>query len=139
MNGTSVFGFEWDFLDEVAWWAIGVAVIAAIVGTLVTHDAAFASGCLLAAGVDIALVLSASRSARRALESHRVDDVAPMVMLAGRVVVKAALLVLAMVVPHVMGFAGTVAGVLLFDITLALVGSAIALVRSTRRRPGEGG
>jgi hypothetical protein len=58
-------------------------------------------------------------------------------MLAGRLVVKAGLLMAAIFVPQVLGFAGTVVGALTFDITLVVVGSITAASR-TMRHPREG-
>ena len=101
------------------------------------QSAAFAVGCLVAVGVDVVLVRVATHRARRELAAGRIDSVAPTVMLAGRLIVKAGLLVLAIFIPQVLGFAGTVVGVLTFDITLVVVGSIVAASR-TMRHPKEG-
>lgn len=127
-----MFGFQWGFLDEISWWTLGIGVVAAGVGTYLTHAPAFAIGCLLAVCVDVAMVMSASRHARREFENGRIDPVAPIVMLAGRLLVKSGLLVLAFAIPQWLSFPGTVVGALTFDITLALIGSVIALSRSMR-------
>ena len=137
MKQTAVLGFQWDFLGEVSRSALGIAAVAAIAGTLITRDAAFAVGCLVAIGIDVALVTVACHRGRSELQGGRVDAVAPSVMLVGRVVVKAGLLVLALLLPQILGFAGTVVGVLVFDVTLAFVGSALAILRVLG--PGEGG
>jgi hypothetical protein len=127
-----MFGFQWGFLDEISWWTLGIGVVAAAAGTYLTHAPAFAIGCLLAVVVDVAMVLSASRHARREFDSGRIDPVAPIVMLAGRLLVKSGLLILAFAIPQWLSFPGTVVGALTFDITLALVGSVIAVGRSMR-------
>jgi hypothetical protein len=127
-----MFGFEWGFLDEISWWTLGIGVALAAGGAYLLRDLAFAIGCLVAVCVDVAIVMSASRRARNELEAGRIDAVAPIVMLAGRLVVKTGLLALALVLPRVLSFTGTVAGALTFDITLALVGSVIALSRGMR-------
>ena len=82
-------------------------------------------------------MLVSVRRARRELEAGRIDSVAPIVMLPGRLLVKAGLLVLALVVRESSAFAGAVAGVLVFDLTLAFGGSAVAIGRGMRR-PREG-
>ena len=127
-----MFGFEWGFLDEISWWTLGIGVAIAAAGGYLLRDLAFAIGCLVAVGIDVAIVLSASRRARKELEDGRIDAVAPIVMLAGRLVVKAGLLALALAMPRLLSFTGAVAGALTFDITLALVGSVIALSRGMR-------
>ncbi|HEY5541109.1 MAG TPA: hypothetical protein VIL41_06620 [Coriobacteriia bacterium] len=137
MTRAQAFGFEWSFLDEVARWSLGAAVLVSAVGVVVTRDAAFAIACVVAAGIDVALVTASVRRARRELDAGRIDPVAPIVMLAGRLLVKAGLLVLALVAREPAAFTGAVAGVLVFDVTLAFGGSAIAIGRGMRR-PREG-
>jgi hypothetical protein len=128
----SVLGFSWEFLDEMSVWALGLGVAIAIVGGVLLESAAFAIGCLVALGVDVALVRVATHRARRELAEGRIDSVAPTVMLAGRLVVKAGLLVAAIFVPQMLGFTGTVVGVLVYDTTLIVVGSIVAASRTMR-------
>jgi len=61
-------------------------------------------------------------------------------MLGGRFLVKAGLMTLALAIPRLLSFPGTVVGALTFDITLAFVGSILALARGFRapRMGGEG-
>ena len=129
MARAQVFGFEWSFLDEVCRWAIAAAVVVAAAGAWVMHSPVFALSAAVVAGVDIALVAGASRRGRRELEAGRIDAVAPTVMLAGRLVVKAGLLVASLLWGGMAAFAGAVAGALVFDVTLAFGGSAIAIYR----------
>ena len=133
----TVLGFSWDFIDEMSVWSLIIGVSIALIGGFLLKSVAFAVGCLVAVGVDVALVRIATRSGRRAFGEGRIDSVAPTVMLAGRLVVKAGLLVVALFVPQDLAFAGTVVGALTFDITLVVVGSIIAASR-TMRRPKEG-
>jgi hypothetical protein len=124
-----VFGFEWGFLDEICRWALAFALFVGVVGGLVTRSLAFALSVFVVAGIDIALVAGASRRGRTELEAGRIDAVAPTVMLAGRLVVKAGLLVVWLFWGGMTAFAGAVAGALVFDVTLAFGGSALAIYR----------
>jgi hypothetical protein len=104
----------------------------------VFDDVAFALGCAVAAAVDAVLVRIAVSRAQKGLARGEIDNAATIIMVAVRLVAKAALLLLSVAVPTVLGFAGTVVGVLVFDLTLAFVGSVKAAAR-TMRRPREGG
>jgi hypothetical protein len=132
-----MFGFEWSFLDEVARWSLVVAVGVSAVGVVITHGAAFAVACMAGAVIDLALVEFCVRRAHRELDGGRIDTVAPLVMLPGRLLVKSVVLVLALVAGDSSAFAGAVAGVLVFDVTLAFGGSVIAIGRGMRT-PREG-
>jgi len=133
----SVLGFSWDFLDEMTVWSLVIGCSIALIGGVLLNSTAFAVGCLVALGIDLALVRTATHRARRELAEGRVDAVAPTVMLAGRLVVKTGLLVAAIFMPQRLGFAGTVVGALTFDLTLVVVGSIVAASR-TMRQPKEG-
>jgi len=133
-----MFGFSWSFIDEVSWWSLGIAFVIAAAVFLATGDTAFVVGCLGGAAVDIGLVRLSSHRAKRELADGRIDGVAPMVMVAGRLFVKTGLLLIAIFFPMIMSLAGTITGVLVFDVTLAVVGSVLAASR-TMRRPKEGG
>jgi hypothetical protein len=133
-------GFEWGFLDVISRWSLGIGVLAAVVGTYLTHDTAFAVGCLIAVVIDVGLVSISCRRGKRELELGRIDSLAPIIVLGGRFLVKAGLMTLALVIPRMLSFPGTVVGALTFDITLAFVGSILALTRGFRspRMGGEG-
>ena len=137
MEQNSVLGFSWDFLDEMAAWSLAIGCTIAVVAGFILGSTAFVAGCVVAVGIDVTLVRAATHRARRELEEGRIDALAPTLMLAGRLAVKAALLVAAIFVPRVLGFTGTVVGALTFDITLVVVGSIIAASR-TMRHPKEG-
>lgn len=136
MARAQVFGFEWSFLDEVCRWALGAALLVGGVGAWLTHQPVFALAVMVLAGADVALVAGATRRARRELEAGRIDAVAPTVMLAGRLLVKAGLLVLWLLFGGTVAFAGAVAGALVFDVTLAFGGSAIAIYRGMQHPRG---
>jgi len=130
-------GFSWDFLDEMTVWSLVIGLVIAVGGGFLLGSVSFAVGCVVALIVDVALVRVSTHRARQELLEGRIDSVAPTVMLAGRLVVKAGLLVAAIFVPQMLGFAGTVAGALTFDLTLVVVGSIIAASR-TMQHPKEG-
>jgi hypothetical protein len=132
------FGFSWEFLDEMSWWALGLSCVIAVGGAFVTGQLAFAVGCVVAVAIDIVLVRMVSNHARRTLESGHVDALAPLLMVVGRLLVKAGLLLTAMAVPHFMSFSGTVVGVLAYDVTLSFVGSIVAIMRVMRRGGPKG-
>jgi hypothetical protein len=128
----SVMGFSWDFIDEIGVWSLVIGTGIALIGGYLLGSPAFAIGCLVAVGLDVALVRIATRRGRSALAEGSVDAVAPTLMLAGRLLAKTALLVIALFVPQDLAFAGTIVGALIFDVTLAFVGSALAAARTMR-------
>jgi hypothetical protein len=132
MNTVGTNGFEWGFLDVVSRWAVGVGLLAAGIGAYLTHDAAFAIGCVIAVGVDVGLIGIACRRGQRQLELGHADAVAPIIVLGGRFLVKACLLTLAIVLPRLLSFAGTAVGAVTFDTTLASVGSILAIALGFR-------
>lgn len=132
-ENTSALGFSWDFIDEIAWWAFGLGAASALIGAFVTEDPAFAVGCLIAVALDVALVRVSSRLARDGLAQGQISHAASLIMVPGRLSAKAVLLILALAFPEVLSFAGTVVGVLAFDLTLAFVGSIKAASRMIRQ------
>lgn len=138
MDAVGLHGFEWGFLDVISRWSLGVGVLAAGIGACLTRNTAFAVGCLIAIAIDVGLVWIACRRGKRELELGQIDAVAPIIVLGGRFLVKAGLLTLALAIPQTMSFAGTAVGAVTFDITLAFVGSILALLRGFRA-PGMGG
>jgi len=138
MASESGLGFSWEFIDEIAWWSLGLGFAAAVTGTLITGDAAFAVACLAAVVLDVVLVRISSRRARAGLAEGNIDHTAAVIMLPVRLGAKALLLLLTFAVPQVLDFAGAVVGVLVFDLTLAFVGSIKAASR-TMRQSKQGG
>ncbi len=131
------YGFSWSFLEELSWWSLGMAAAASVIATVVTGEASFALSCMLAASIDVAFVRGIAAGARKEIEAGRPGNGASSVLFVARLLAKAGLLVLAVLVPGVFSFAGMVAGVLAFDLTLAVVGSLIAATRLIRR-PRQG-
>ena len=70
--------------------------------------------------------------ARKEIEAGRPGNGSSSVLFGVRLLVKAGLLMLAVLFPQVFSFAGMVVGVLAFDLTLAVVGSLIAATRLIR-------
>jgi len=103
-----------------------------VIGAFVLGDPTFAYGCLAAVFVDVVLVRVASRRARDGLAEGRIDSSASIIMVPGRLGAKGILLVLSLTLPWALSFAGTVVGVLAFDLTLAFVGSVKAASRMIR-------
>ncbi len=130
-------GFSWEFLDEIARWALTVAALCSAVALFVGTDVRFAAACMTGAVIDVALVRMAARRARTEIESDTYGGTAAAILLGGRLVVKALLLLAALALPWVFDFAGMVAGVLMYDFTLAVVGSVIALRRGFTQVDGS--
>ena len=133
------FDFSWRFLEEISWWSLGIAVVASVVATFVTGGYAFAVGCMVAALIDVAFIRVIATRAQRELETGDGTPHQSSLLFGVRLVAKAGLLGLSLLFPQVLGFAGTVVGVLVFDLTLAFVGSIIAASRlmSGPRSGGE--
>jgi len=87
---------------------------------------------MLAASVDVAFVRATVASARQEIEAGRPGAGNASMLFVARLFAKAGLLVLAVLFPQVLGFAGTVLGVLVFDLSLAIVGSIVAASRVMR-------
>jgi hypothetical protein len=128
----SAYDFSWGFLEEVSWWSLGIAGAISVAAWILTASPTFAIGCMLAASIDVAFVRSIAAAARREIEAGHPGGGNAAALFAGRLIAKGGLLVLAVLVPTVLGFAGTVVGVLVFDLTLAVVGSVIAATRVMR-------
>ena len=126
--------FSWRLFDDVAWWAVGLAAAAAVVGGVVTHGWAFPLTCLAVCGVDVAIVHVAARRGGTALDDGELDTGA-FILFGGRLVFKALVLVAALLVPSVVSFWGAVVGAVAYDTMLAVAGSVISATRvATARR-----
>jgi len=124
--------FSWTFLEEVAWWSLGIAAAVSVAASVATNEIAFGLACMLAAAVDVAFVRSIASSARREIEEGRPGAGAASLLFVLRLLAKAGLLVASVLLPTLLDFAGTVVGVLCYDLTLAVVGSLIAATRLMR-------
>jgi len=132
MNEDLKFGFTWRFLDEISWWALGMTTLVCVIAVAVYGDVPFALGCAIASVLDVGLVRMAAARGRAEVSEGRMDTVASGLMLGGRLIVKVALLALSLVAGEFISFAGTVVGVLIYDLTLAFVGSVLAASRLMR-------
>lgn len=124
--------FSWDFLGEISWWSLGIAAATSVAATLMTGQVTFAIACMLAASIDVAFIRAIAASAHREMEEGAPGIGQSSMLFVVRLVAKAGLLVLGILIPGALGFAGMVAGVLCYDITLAVVGSVIAATRLIR-------
>ncbi|MCE5190168.1 MAG: hypothetical protein LLG08_00050 [Actinomycetia bacterium] len=128
--------YSWEFIQEIAGYARYMAAGVALVGGALTQDIRFALTCAGAASVDIWLFERTAKRARTASE-HSTEAAAYRnigSLVAGRLVVKAALLVASTLLPAVLSFWGMVSGVLAMDTTIAVVGCVVASVRTFRSR-----
>lgn len=128
--------YAWEFIQEMAEYARYVAVGVALIGGAITRDVRFALTCAGAAIIDIWLF---QRAGKRAQEDSKKADGAVAYgivagLVAGRMALKAVLLIAAALVPSVLSFWGMVAGVLVMDTTVLLVGGIVASVRTFRFR-----
>jgi hypothetical protein len=124
--------FSWDFLEVISRWSLGIAAVVSAVMWVVTGQPTFAIGCMLAASIDFAFVRAIASSARTDIREGRPGARTASVLFVVRLAAKVGLLLLAALYPQVLGFAGTVVGVLCYDLTLAFVGSLIAASRLMR-------
>lgn len=131
-GSTAGFVLSSAFLREVAVWSVPVGVVAAGVGTLVTRDPRFGASCLAGAAIDVITVLPIARR-----NPERDAPVAPFVgatalLFGARLLVKAVLLALAVVMSGVLDLAGMAVGVLVFDTTLITAGAVVSALRTMR-------
>jgi hypothetical protein len=125
--------FEWDFLRTLAWWSAFAALGVGALGALLTQDLSFVVSFAVAAAIDVATLLALTAAGRDALD-HGGSGAARIPLLVGvRLGLKAALLLLAAVLPTV-SFLGVALGVLVVDTTV-LVGGSIAAAVKTFGRP----
>jgi hypothetical protein len=132
LSDKPAYDFSWGLLEEVSWWSLGIAAAISVVASIVTRQAAFALGCMLAASLDVAFIRAITAAARKEIDEGRPGAGNASMLFVGRLFAKAGLLVLAVLFPQFLGFAGTVVGVLVFDLTLAVVGSILAATRVMR-------
>lgn len=133
----SVSRFDLSFLTQVARVALVVAVLAAAIGYAIGGDAGFGIACIVVAAADISLVFAAVWRAQRALDAELADPVPSVLMVAGRLVVKGGLLVIAALLHRDAVFWGAVTGAVSFEVTLAVAGSVMAVSR-VRKHTVEG-
>jgi hypothetical protein len=115
------------FLRDLTSWSLAAAAAVALAGGMLTRDWRFVVSCALGAAFDIGslellLRRTSLRTAEDTVESSRVAAV----VVAERLVVKALLLAAAVAFSDHLSLWGMLAGVLVFDATLMVVGSAKA-------------
>jgi hypothetical protein len=124
--------FSWSFLEEISWWSLGIAAVVSLAATVITRHTDFALGCMLAASIDFAFVRAIAGTAHREIDEGELSTPKSSMLFVARLMVKALLLGLAVLLPEVLSFVGTVVGVLAFDLSLAVVGSLLAGTRLMR-------
>jgi hypothetical protein len=122
--------FAWSFLDEIGRWSLGFVALAAVVGAVVTRSWEFPTSCLLAGGIDFALVHFSTERGGRSAEVGKIDSGAMVLFLGGRLAYKVVLLSAALLWPRVLDFWGVAVGALSYDMTLLVVGSILAVDRT---------
>jgi hypothetical protein len=134
---------EWvlgeGFVHEVLRWSIVLAAVAGVVGWLVTAEIAFAVGLWVGAAVDVATFRELARRGAAAMQSGA-SSVYPVAALLVRLVAKAVLLVIAILLPWNGTFWGVFAGVLVVEFMVLAVGivRSASAMRRVRGRNGGG-
>lgn len=135
-HGDAVYSI--GLLRNVAGWSVLVALAAALLGSAIAHDLRFGVSCLIGAAFDVGTLYWAL---------HRTKDVDPREALTNgplasffilRILVKAALLVVAVLLPQWLNLFGMAAGVIIVDFTLMTVGSAAAAWHMFRPHSASG-
>lgn len=128
--------YSWDFVREIAGWSKAVTFAVALCGILFAHDIRFAVTCALAAFIDIVILLAIEQRGREKYEGH--DSAASITygtlawLIGLRLLLKGVLLGLASAFPGLFSFWGMVAGVLVVDSTVVLIGGPMATLRTFR-------
>ena len=127
------------FVREVVAWSAGVAVTGLFVSVLVTRGWRFPVSFALGAAFDIGTIVLVLRRAPGEAGSFAGAGNAAAALVAGRLVLKTALLALAVAIPAALDIWGMAAGVLVFETTLMTVGSYKAAVatRAVSARAGR--
>ncbi|MDH4140575.1 MAG: hypothetical protein OEV43_08400 [Coriobacteriia bacterium] len=123
-----------EFLGDVSRWSFWVAPVLAVVGTAITRDARWGVACLIGAAYDVLTMRYAAGLAPSEENAHALDHRFIMVML-GRMVGKAVLIVAAVALPGILHTWGMAVGVLTVEITMMTVGVAVTAVRTFGSRP----
>ena len=116
-----------------------VALCVTLVGGLLTRDIRFVLTCAIASAMDIWLFgrIGECASAGSAQPGGRGPDGRGVLLSVGRVVLKAVLLVIATSVPGILSFWGMVAGVLIMDTTIVVIGGMVSWSRTFRSPRAE--
>jgi hypothetical protein len=129
--------YSLEFLRELVSWSRWVALATALFGGALTRDIGFALTCGIAAAIDIWMLEAIEGRSRHSLESG--SSPGPTygtlaVLIGARLAVKSLLLVAAVMFPNLLSFWGMVAGVLVVDTTVLLVGGPVAALRTFQQQ-----
>jgi hypothetical protein len=116
-------GFSWPFLEEMSNWTLGVGVVAALVGGVITRDPLFVAAVLAGVLADVAIVRTTVHKGLAAEASRSISPSIAGLFVGLRLAVKALILVVAYFSGDRQLFWGAVIGVVLFDTVLLVVGS----------------
>jgi hypothetical protein len=130
-------GFGDEFIDRVLRWSIPVAAIGGIVGWLISAEVVTAFAVWIGAAVDITSFRWLAMRGRRAIAGDGALG-PPATALLARLGAKAALLVVAMVLPWSSALWGVVGGVLVVETMLVILGVFDALRGALRHGNGTG-
>lgn len=132
--------YSWGYLQRMARWCVPVGVITAAVGGLLTEDARFTAACGVVAAIDIGVFQLIIARARAMLAGGGATGAGAVAALMGiRLALKAVLLVGAAALPALVPFVAVVAGVLVVDTTIMVIGGAAAVVHGLRGTGPLGG
>ena len=118
--------FTWEFLEEIANWTLGIGVVIALGGAIVTRSPSFAAAVLAGVLADVALIYTSAHRANRAESAEAFDPHLAWLFVGGRLVIKTIVLVAAYFAASETTFWGAVIGVVLFDTVLLTFGSVRA-------------
>jgi hypothetical protein len=127
--------FEWEFLRTLVRWSVIAALTVGAIGVVLTRDVSFALSFALAAAIDVGSMQAVITRGRGTLEGGAPVGSGLGLLVSARLALKAALLVLAALLPSV-SLLGVALGVLVVDTTV-LVGGSVAA--GTRTFGGHGG
>ncbi|MBE0476310.1 MAG: hypothetical protein IBX62_04325 [Coriobacteriia bacterium] len=133
MAASSRLEYSWSFIRELIGWARWATAGVALTGGIITRDWRFSFAVLVGAVVDIWTLREIVKGGERAVEDsgeHGTVGLGDVVHYMGiRFGAKAVLLLAAVTLPFVFDFWGMVAGVLVVDATIFIVGSIIVAAR----------
>jgi hypothetical protein len=127
--------FEWEFLRTLVKWSVIASLAVGAIGAVLTRDVSFALSFALAAAIDVGSMQAVIARGHDALERGAPVGSGLGLLVGARLALKAALLVLAVLLPAV-SLLGVALGALVVDTTV-LVGGSVAA--GTRTFGGHGG
>ena len=120
--------FSLEFLHDMVHWSIYMALCVGVVGVLLTSSWSFVLSFALGAAVDVGILkLAVARGERLSGGDADAGMQAASVLMALRLLVKALLVLAAVMLPAFLDVWGMALGVLVVDVTIFTVGSVKAL------------